>query len=85
MITKKLNQLSADFFLTGGGTVYLFHPLTSKAKAWLALHCPRDGEHQYLGNALAVEHRYVTDIIAQAKLDGLTQFQHQLSKMEEAQ
>ena len=75
----RVNQPSADFFLIGGGTVYLFHPLTNKAKAWLALHCPPDGEHQYLGNVLAVEHRYVTDIITHAKSDGLAQFRFQRS------
>ena len=57
--------------MTGGGTVYLFHPLTNKARAWLALHCPPDGEHQYLGNALAIEHRFVADIVQLATDDGL--------------
>ena len=58
MNAKTGNQLPADFSITGGGTVYLLHPLTPKASAWLALHCPPDGEHQYFGNALAIEHRY---------------------------
>jgi hypothetical protein len=71
MKAKALNRQPADFSMTGGGTVYLFNPLTIKAKAWLAEHCPPDGEHQYFGNSLAVEHRFVADIVAQAELDGL--------------
>jgi len=43
MNAKAWNQHTADFSLTGGGTVYLFRPLTQKAKEWLAVHCPPDG------------------------------------------
>jgi hypothetical protein len=71
MNAKTSNQQSADFSLAGGGTVYLFHPLTEKARAWLALHCAPSSEHQYLGDALAIEHRFVSSIVAQAQLDGL--------------
>jgi hypothetical protein len=77
MNARPRNQKPADFFLTGGGTVYLLHPLTQQAEAWLADHCPCDGEHQYLGNALAVEHRFVSSLVAQAQLDGLKPLQQQ--------
>jgi len=75
MNAKAVNQQVADFFLNGGGTVYLFHPLTDKARAWLAEHCPQDGEHQYFGDALAIEHRFVSDISALARRDGLIPLQ----------
>jgi hypothetical protein len=60
-----------DFTVSGCGTVFLFHPLTEKATAWLQAHCSADGEHQYLGRALAVEHRYIRSIIQLAVQDGL--------------
>ncbi len=63
---------SADFFLTGEGpftTVYLLHPLTDAACEWVADHLPE--EAQRLGNAIAVEHRYIRDIVDGARNDGL--------------
>jgi hypothetical protein len=78
MNAKALNQRPADFFLTGGGTVYLFHPLTKQAREWLALYCAPSGEHQYLGDALAVEHRFISGFVAQAQLDGLKMCQRQI-------
>jgi hypothetical protein len=62
---------SPDFALTYHGTISLFHPLTNRADDWLRLHCPPDGEHQYLGNALVIEHRFVLDIVQLATDDGL--------------
>ncbi|MGA9778818.1 MAG: hypothetical protein WBS33_11170 [Verrucomicrobiia bacterium] len=62
---------SPDFAISYHGTVSLFHPLTNRADDWLRLHCPADGEHQYLGNALAIEHRFVSDIFQLAADDGL--------------
>ena len=64
-------QSSPDFAVSHHGTVSLFHPLTNRADDWLRFHCPPDGEHQYLGNALAIEHRFVSDIIQLATDDGL--------------
>jgi hypothetical protein len=72
MNAKTGNQLPADYLVTGGGTVYLFHPHTKKATEWLAEYCPKDSDHQYFGNALVIEHRYVADILKLAIRDGLT-------------
>ena len=60
-----------DFVISGGGTLYLFNPLTDRAEAWLREHCSADDEHHYLGRALAVEHRYIQDFIQLAVNDGL--------------
>ena len=60
-----------DFVISGGGTLYLFNPLTDRAEAWLREHCSADDEHHYLGRALAVEHRYIQDFIQLAINDGL--------------
>ena len=65
-------QHFADFSVTGDGTVYLFHPLTEDARQWLAEHCPLDDKHQYFGDALIIEHRYVASIVESAIRDGLT-------------
>lgn len=64
---KKNNH---DFRVSGGGTVYLLLPVTAAAKAWVAEHIPDDA--QYLGYAVAIEHRYVMDIIQGIREDGLT-------------
>ena len=61
-----------DFFVQGSGTVSLFVPLTETARAWLNTHCPADNDHQYLGCNLAIEFRYVANIIRRAVGDGLT-------------
>jgi hypothetical protein len=58
-----------DVVITGGGTVYLFHLLTAVAREWFAEHV--SGERQLLGDALAVEHRYVVDVAAGMAGDGL--------------
>ena len=70
MTTRKENP--ADFLVTGEGpftTVYLLHPLTDAAREWVAEHIPDDA--QRLGNAIAVEHRYIRDIVDGARNDGL--------------
>jgi hypothetical protein len=60
-----------DLTVSGGGTIFLFHPLGDSAQDWLDEHCPADGEHQYLGSALAVEHRYIDSTVQLAVADGL--------------
>ena len=60
----------ADFTVSGGGTVYLLCPHTDAARTWLDEHVGEDA--QYLSNNLAVEHRYIGDIVEGARGDGLT-------------
>jgi len=64
-------QSAGDFTMTGCGTVSLFHPLTQNARNWLQRHCPAGCDHIYHGDALAVEHRFVSTIVLQATLAGL--------------
>jgi len=62
----------ADLLVTGEGpftTVYLLHPLTNAAYEWVAEHLPEDA--QRLGDAIAVEHCYIGDIVDGARNDGL--------------
>jgi hypothetical protein len=51
-----------------GDTVFIVRALTDSALAWLANHT--DG--QWLGNGLAVEHRYVADLVAGLREHGFT-------------
>jgi hypothetical protein len=45
--------MRTDFEISGGGTVYLLHPLTRAARTWVAEHLPTDAMR--LGDAVAVE------------------------------
>jgi hypothetical protein len=65
-------QSAPDFTIYGSGSVYLFEPLTETAQAWMANHCPAGKNHQYLGRNLAIEFRYVDEIVHLAIRDGLT-------------
>ncbi len=60
---------SVDFEISGGGTVYLLRPLTGAAHAWIAEHLPTDALR--LGDAVAVEWRYIGDVVGGAIADGL--------------
>ena len=60
-----------DIQIEGGGSLFMVRPLTDAGKAWLAEHCPADGEHQYLGSALACEHRYIYNLVQGMRGDGL--------------
>ena len=53
-----------DFEISGGGTVYLLHP-----HSWIAEHLPADAMR--LGDAVAVEWRYIGDVVGGAIADGL--------------
>jgi hypothetical protein len=50
-----------DFPLRDEGTIWLFTPLTPSALQFLSEHI--QGDAQYFGNSLAVEYRYVSDLI----------------------
>lgn len=59
-----------DFTLHGSGTLYLLTPLTDDAREWVKLHIPEDA--QRLGRGIAIEWRYVDDIMVGIEADGLT-------------
>ena len=68
---KNPETAPADFALINSGSLYLFVPLSVAAQDWLAEHCPSGLEHTYLGPNLAVEHRYIQDLVDHAVADGL--------------
>jgi hypothetical protein len=59
-----------DFQVSGGGTLYMLTPLTRRAKTWTDDHLPED--RQTLGSGIAVEHRYIGDIVDGIRNDGLS-------------
>lgn len=63
---------SPDFSGEGEGrfcSVYLLRPLTPAGFAWVEEHITEDA--QRLGHAIAVEHRYISDIVRGIQNDGL--------------
>jgi hypothetical protein len=64
-------QSLSDLRVSFEGTVVLFLPLTDLAREWMRAHCPADENHQYFCGALVVEARYVEDLLARARDDGL--------------
>ena len=58
-----------DFEVSGGGSVYLFKPLTRAAHAWVDDHLP-DNATWWCG-AVVVDHRYIGPIVGGAIGDGL--------------
>ena len=65
-----MRKAKADVLVSGGGTVYLFQPVTRAARAWVEEHVQLAG-WQWLGPAFAVEHRYAQDLAAGMSGDGL--------------
>lgn len=59
----------ADLLVHGGGTVYLLRPVSPAGAAWVDEHIP--GDATWFGGAVAVEHRYIRDIVVGAVSDGL--------------
>jgi len=64
-----MKKVKVDVVVSGGGSIYLIDWLTAKGKAWIAENLPNDA--QRLGNSVAVEHRYIGDIVQGMIADGL--------------
>jgi hypothetical protein len=68
----KSPNIQADFAIKHEGrfcTVYLLRPLTPAAFEWIDEHIPENA--QRLGNAVAVEHRYIGPVAGHIVADGL--------------
>ena len=62
-------KLKVDVLVSGGGTLYLVESVSDTGAEWMDENLPEDA--QTLGKAVAVEHRYIGDIVAGMKADGL--------------
>jgi hypothetical protein len=58
-----------DFIVRDEGTIWLFTPLTPAAFEFLADHIQSDAH--YFGQSLAVEHRFVYDLLIGLREHGL--------------
>ena len=58
-----------DFTIDDHGSLVLLHPKTEQAREWVSEHLPDDA--QRFGGAVVVEPRYIEDIIAGIRDDGL--------------
>jgi hypothetical protein len=62
-------ESTPDVLVRNEGTVFLFCPLTLRAKEWIDEHVQSDS--QWFGNALVVEHRYAWGLAEGMKDEGL--------------
>lgn len=58
-----------DFEVQNHGSIFLLVPISLAALEWVEANIPDDA--QRLGRSIAVEHRYIWDIVAGATADGL--------------
>ena len=58
---KKTVVQKEDVSVTGSGSVYLIQSMTKAGSDWIKEHIPEDAAR--LGDAVAVEHRYICDVI----------------------
>jgi hypothetical protein len=61
-----------DFILQGGSSLYILKPMTDAGVAWVEEHIGQDNGYQPYFPAVAIEHRYVGDILAGISADGLS-------------
>jgi hypothetical protein len=61
--------MQIDFEVSGGGSVYLLHPLTRAARDWVDEHLPEDAT--WWCGAVVVEHRYIGPIVGGAIAAGM--------------
>jgi len=59
-----------DFEIQNEGSIFLLRPLTPEAQNWIDENISDDA--QWFGSAVAVEHRYIFDIIDGIQDAGLT-------------
>ncbi len=59
----------ADLKIHGEGTIFMVHPQTERGRRWIEETAPVDA--QFLGNAMAVENRYLEGVIEAAIDAGL--------------
>ena len=58
-----------DFCVENHGSIFLLQPLSPAANDWIQENLPED--RLTFGGAVAVEHRYIADIVRGAQHDGL--------------
>ncbi len=62
-------QRKPDLLVHGSGTIYTLHAVSRRGQRWIGQHIADDAPR--LGTAIAVEHRFIRDIVLGARADGL--------------
>jgi|SRR5581483_4050698 len=74
-IAKRIDALrTPDFTVQNEGTIYLLTPHTDAAREWVQEHIETDDWSigpQHFGDSIAVDHRYIADIVRGIQADGL--------------
>lgn len=68
---KKSRQVTPDFVVDGGGSIFLLRPLTDSAREWVESNIGQDNGFQPYWPTVVIEHRYISDIVAGIQGDGL--------------
>jgi len=58
-----------DLYVENHGSLFLVRPVTREGTEWLADTAPDDA--QFMGNAMAVEPRYIAGVIEAAQANGI--------------
>jgi hypothetical protein len=60
--------MTADYAVENHGSIFIVQPQTAEARAHLEAHV--SAEAQWFAGGVAVEHRYIVDLVAQLQDDG---------------
>ena len=64
------HNIQPDVLVHGGGTTFLFDPVSERGKEWVEENVGYEPWQQF-GGSIAVEHRYIGDLVDGARRDGL--------------
>lgn len=70
MPRNKKTPAKPDATVNNQGSIFLLTPISKAAKEWTD--SKLDPDAQMFGNAIVVEHRYISDIVQGMQNDGLT-------------
>jgi hypothetical protein len=68
-LAQALGPRGVDFTVANHGSIFLLTPRTPAAFAWVEAHIPDDA--QTLGLSIAIEHRFIVDLVEGILGDGL--------------
>jgi hypothetical protein len=69
IVNRVTGKVDVDVLVRNQGSIYLFQPLTPRAKEWIYANVQPNA--QWFGASLAVEHRYAADLAAGMREAGL--------------
>lgn len=59
------DYVTPDFYVESHGSIFLLRPRNDAARSWIDdnLYTDEDNRPQWFGDAVAIEHRYIDDIV----------------------